>query len=604
MAVATYTSDLSDIYMFETTGGVSAYGGGGAGLGAGVDFAMEGTNAVDKQVTAAEKGFMYDNTANFSIGADDHFFLWIMGATPGVNDTRDNRGIVVAIGDDTSNFVKFHVDGSDTLPLGGGQVYAVRYVNTTLTNFRTLVGSPGTTPSWIGGGLNTTGTSKSPNLGVDGARIGTGYDILGGTTPNTAATFSGIAADDESTSEGIFQTQEGGYGLQGKLRIGSSSTECVFRDSNTLIIIKDTIHSLTDFTEILIENASTEFDLDTVTFLGIGTNNPGRFEMITSSADVSLASCIFQNFGETVLGTGGDFASCKWIGCGIITAGGADLSGSSIQGYEGTAGTSPLVWDVATNPNGYIDSMRFIKGTAATHAIEFGTTSPLTMTIQGNEFASYNSANAQNDSTFHFKRTSGTVTLNVIGGIGNLSYKSDGATIVIVPDPITTELTVKDATDFTVIQNARVALEAADAAGPLNYQESVTITSSGLTANATHTGHGLATDEWVRIEGANEEAYNGAYEITVTGVDNYTYTMTDTASSPATGTITSTTMIFNDLTDANGVVTDTRTYSADQNVTGRARKSSASPFYKNSPITATIDSSSGLTLTVLMIPDE
>ena len=47
MTAATYTSDLTDIFLFETTTGISAYGGGGAGLGAAPDFAMEGTNAVD-----------------------------------------------------------------------------------------------------------------------------------------------------------------------------------------------------------------------------------------------------------------------------------------------------------------------------------------------------------------------------------------------------------------------------------------------------------------------------------------------------------------------------------------------------------------------------
>ena len=114
VTAASYTSDLSDIFLFETTSGVTAYGGGASGLGTGADFAMEGTLCVDKQITASEKGFLYDNVSNFSIGADDHFFIWIMGATPGLNDTRNNRGIVVCIGDDTSNFVKFHVDGSDT----------------------------------------------------------------------------------------------------------------------------------------------------------------------------------------------------------------------------------------------------------------------------------------------------------------------------------------------------------------------------------------------------------------------------------------------------------------------------------------------------------
>lgn len=431
MTVATYTSDLSDIFLFQTTTNVSAYGGGGAGLGTGADFAMEGTLAVDKQITAAEKGFMYDNLSNFTIGADDHFFIWVMGATPGICDTRDNRGIVGCIGDDTSNFVKFHLHGSDTLPLGGGRSYALRYVNTTLTNFRTLVGTPGTTPSWIGGGLSTTASAKAANLGVDGARIGTGYDILYGTGTDPEADFADIASDDEGTSEGVFQTAPGGYNLQGKLRIGSSTTECEFLDSDTRIFLKDTRHSLTDFTEILLENALSILTLTRVLFLALGTNNPGRFEMLTSTATANLTSCTFQDFGVTVLGTGATFDSCVWINSDIVTANGADLSGSEITQFEGSVNTSPLIWNVATDPDGLLDNMTFTKGTAATHAIEFGTTSPLTMTVESPTFNGYNASNGQNDSTFHVKRTSGTVTINVNSGVGNLSYRTEGATVVI-----------------------------------------------------------------------------------------------------------------------------------------------------------------------------
>ena len=93
MTIATYTSNLVDIFLFEVTTGVSAYGGGGAGLTAAPDFAMEGVNAVDKQVTNADKGLMFDNVSNFSIGPRDHFYVWIIGGTPGLNDTRDNHGI-------------------------------------------------------------------------------------------------------------------------------------------------------------------------------------------------------------------------------------------------------------------------------------------------------------------------------------------------------------------------------------------------------------------------------------------------------------------------------------------------------------------------------
>jgi len=142
------------------------------------------------------------------------------------------------------------------------------------------------------------------------------------------------------------------------------------------------------------------------------------------------------------------------------------------------------------------------------------------------------------------------------------------------------------------------------AISPLNFEESVSsITRSGSTATVTHNSHGLSTDDIVHIKGADQPEYNGVKTITVTGVDEYTFTVSGTPDTPATGTITSTTVIFNDLT-VSGQVSDTRTFSSNQPVTGRARKSTGTPLYKSQPITGSIDSSDGLSITVLLIKDE
>lgn len=447
MTAISYTSDLVLIYLFETTGGVSAYGGGGAGLSADPDFAMEGTNSVNKQVTSADKGLMFDATS-ITIGTDDHFFIWIMGSTPGLNDIRDNHGIHASIGDGTANFVKFHVDGVDTLPLGGGKPYAIRFVNTALANFRTLVGTPGTSPTFVGGGLNTTATVKGANMGVDAARIGTGYDMVGGDTGG-AGVLSGIATDDVSTSEGIFQPVPGGYALQGKLRFGSSGSLVEFIDGNTSVVFLDSIHSLTDFTEILLENASSILTLSNVAFIALGTNNPGRFETLTDTATWNMTGCTFQGIGAFVLGSGCVWTGCAWINCAPIIANSADLNGSSIEGYEGTTDTAALVWDTNEDPNGELDNMSFIKGTAATHAIELGTTSPLTVTFTGHSYSGYNASNGNDDSTILVSRTTDTVTINFTGD--QPTYKSAGATVVVQASADYTINNIENPSEVTIL---------------------------------------------------------------------------------------------------------------------------------------------------------
>lgn len=76
---------------------------------------------------------------------------------------------------------------------------------------------------------------------------------------------------------------------------------------------------------------------------------------------------------------------------------------------------------------------------------------------------------------------------------------------------------------------------------PTSY--SVTLTSSGTSVSATTTSaHGFSAGQFVTIAGANESAYNGAFEIlTVATSTTFTYTALSTPSAtPATGTITAT----------------------------------------------------------------
>lgn len=64
------------------------------------------------------------------------------------------------------------------------------------------------------------------------------------------------------------------------------------------------------------------------------------------------------------------------------------------------------------------------------------------------------------------------------------------------------------------------------------------LTRSGATATATATAHGLSSNTWVDVQGANEAEYNGIFQITVTGANTFTYAVTGTPASPATGTLT------------------------------------------------------------------
>jgi hypothetical protein len=76
------------------------------------------------------------------------------------------------------------------------------------------------------------------------------------------------------------------------------------------------------------------------------------------------------------------------------------------------------------------------------------------------------------------------------------------------------------------------------------------ITRVGATATVTTAAaHKLATGDKVTIAGAVQPEYNGTYSVTVTGDTTYTYTVSGTPATPATGTITQLAYITNVVSD-------------------------------------------------------
>jgi hypothetical protein len=611
MAAPSYTEDLTDITLAESTTNWSALGGGASGLAIGPDFAMQGTNCVDKQVTASEKGQVFNNGATITPGANTHFFVWVFLATPGVTNTLANRGLGIVIGTALTAYNTFHVEGSDTYGGEGrvGVCYPIRYVTTAngTPPYRTLTSTPGANPQYFGATANITGTVKSSNLGVDAIRYGTGAYITAGEVANPA-TFTGFAAQNDNVSNrwGILSAVGGGFELQGRFVVGQNNagtaTLAYFSDSNKVISFVDTPHSLTDFTQVIIDHASTIFNLTSCTFQALGTNNPGRLVFNNASTVSTLTTTTFSGMGISTLRGAVVANGCTWRACGQITANSATITNSNISSYTGASNTSALIWDTNLDPNGYLDGTTFTKGSGTTHAIEFGTTSPTTMTLTDVNFAEYNASNAQNDSAIHIKRTTGTVTINIVDG-NTPSYRTDGATVVIVSGSVSVTLKAQT-TSGSIVQSASVFVKASDGTGPFPFQDSVTIVNSGTTATVTHTGHGLSTNDKVYIEGASLDANLGVFSITVTGNDTYTYTMGSSPGSSPTGTIISTFVILNGTTDINGEITMSRVFPSDQNFTGWVRKSTSSPYYKTGLVTGTVSSTTGATPIALMILDE
>jgi hypothetical protein len=328
-------------------------------------------------------------------------------------------------------------------------------------------------------------------------------------------------------------------------------------------------------------------------------NRPDLVVSGTTGVQAKFDGSTFDNFRILTLTSKASLIGCTILNSGLITAAGADLDDLTVEGSTVEVDESAINWNVATDPDTYTNGLSITKGDSAHHAIEFGTSSPTTINLRNWITSGFNASDSQNDSTFYVARTVGSVTINVFGSTGNFSYKSAGATVTVVVDPVDVEANAIDV-DGNDIANARVFLKASDGSGPFPFEETVTIVNSGTTATVTHNSHGMASNDYVDIKGASHWQNNGAHQITYINTNSYSYTMPSDPGSSPTGTITSTFVALYGLTDVYGEVTTARVYSSNQNVIGWIRKT---PDYKTANLFGVVNSSTGYTGTGVLVDD-
>lgn len=605
MAAPTYATDLTTIDDFESGDNTSEPTGSwtaGRGNTTDTDYPIQSSTHASLVMNTTGKAGMVTDASPITWTSGDYLFGWVTWLAPGAISTQALGGLAMLAGSGTGDFKVFYVGGNDfgSSPYGGWQNFAV---DPELTADETQ-GTPDGDYDVVGGGANVlSAVAKGSPLGIDVFRSGRGemrVALGDGTTP---ATFAGMAAANDATAAmwGLFQAIDGGYRYKGLMTLGYTSA-VTFEDSNVSIVIDNTEFVNSGFNAIEIRQATSDISWENITFASLGTTSPGSFEVI-DNATVVMTGCTFNDMSTFDFLSNTDAIGCTFRRCGQVTGGGGLFTDSIIDDYNGTTGTSALVYAETVDPDGELDGMSFTKGTDTTHAIQFGDTIPTTITLRDMTFSGYSAADSADDSTLYFADTAGTITVNLVGCTGNISYDSAGCTVVFVIDPVTLSVHVQDSDLGTDIASARVYVLAATT-GPLPFEDTVTITRVTTTATVSHTAHGLATNQWVKIENAVQEDYNGAKQITKIDADSYSYTVANSPTTPATGTIEATAIVIFGTTDANGDISDTRSYSADQDFTGRIRKSSASPYYKTFNLNGTIDSTNGLPLSVGMISDE
>lgn len=131
----------------------------------------------------------------------------------------------------------------------------------------------------------------------------------------------------------------------------------------------------------------------------------------------------------------------------------------------------------------------------------------------------------------------------------------------------------------------------------------VNVASGTLTVNVA----AGASVPSIRTAGATVNVVAGAVTLTITVQDTAGSVIQGARAyilAGAGGDLTEGTVLISTLTDVNGQVSLTQTYSLDQPITGRVRKSSTSPYYKTGTVVGTISKDAGLDATIIMLSDE
>lgn len=449
MAAPSYTEDLTDITLSEAITGYTALGGGASGLGVGADFAVQGTNAVDKQITGITvKGMIYDNGTTITNSAGKHFFIWLFPATPGTMTSNATGGLRATLGTSTTAYMDFYLHGNDTLQKGGARCYPIRYTTTT-TARRVATGAPGANPQWFGGQMSTNATVKGSNFGIDPIRHGTGAYITQGDS-TTSASFNGFAEQNDLRANqwGILTLEDGIFKLQGRFVIGQHNTlittASYFKDSNKTITLTDTEHSETDFTQIIVDHPLTFFNINNISIISLGTNNPGKLVFNNASTTGSLTSCNFNKLGTTTLRGNVSVTGTTWRTCDNVTQNGAVISTSI---FTNSTSTSSLT---CNNP-GLVSNCEFASD-GTNHALEVVSTG--SYSFSGNKFTGYASSTGSTGNEVIYNNSGGTLTLNVAGGSGIISYRNGAGSTTVINNTIdVTVIGLKDNTEIRVFSS-------------------------------------------------------------------------------------------------------------------------------------------------------
>lgn len=566
------------------------------------DYFIQGTGCIDKTFNATGLGGLMYSAGAQTIGSPNAYFAWVWFGAPNAINTLANGGLRLMVGDLNTVFKSWYVLGSDTYQYGGWRCIPV---DPNLTSDAS-VGTPSGVWAFFGMAVNVVNAvAKGNPCAIDVIRHGRGtLQSVSGEASNFA-TFAGAAAQDQTVANrwGLCQLIDGSVIQQGHFLMGVAATAVDFRDSNRSVVIANTTKVTSTFNLFEIRNAASRVDWTSISFLALGTVSRGDFT-VTDNATVNWTGCTFTDVGLFVLRAATIVTSCTFRRTDKITTGGATLTSCTIDNNRAT--TAVLTSSPA---NAALVSGCTFTSDGTGHGLEIGG-AVANMTLTGDTWTGYAVSDGSTGNEAVYVNTSaGSMNLTISGGTIPSIRVAAGVNVTVIAGAVSASVNVKNSSDAN-IENARVLVKAATG-GPFPFDVTVTsITNSGTTATVAHTGHAMATNDKVVISGASLEANNGIFTITKIDANSYSYTMGSAPGSSPTGTIKCTFVVIGaadgigGLTDASGNITMSRVFPSNQPISGWARKSTATPFYKTGTIGGSVNSATGFSANIILISDE
>lgn len=569
------------------------------------DWIFTGTGAADTvqfvQGTASLSTYSAASTtvrawafscASTNVSGTAIYFWFALGKVAWLS-AKASGGLTIRIESSATDYLQWNVAGSDTLPHNGFICHCIH------TNVAADL-SGGTCNKAAITKVTITANGSFPGkayLWIDALRYGTYLAVTG--TNCTLEDFI-TAETNVSNQWGVMSKIEGVYFAQGQIRIGLTTQSAIttFSDTNQVLIFKASIVTDT-FYSITSQGAAAY-----ATTLSFGSKSgtqgiSGLFIKSASSSKrytmsltdtylttIGLYGCSFYAANTITLpsyNASKEVLNCNFSACAEVLA---DTCTIKYCNFISPVGRGTRIISSSFN----VTDCNYISCPHGVHC-NFSTSATFNaLKFSGNTYDIEHSV-------------AGTLIINCSNSSDPTTVDETGGGSTTI-NPLLVDVTITTKTvGGTVISDVRVLALAADG-GPMPSDITVTIINSDTTATVTHTAHGMVTNDKVQIKGASLLENNSVFTITKIDADSYSYTMDSAPGSSPTGTIKATYAALSGLTDVNGQITMSRSFSSDQPITGRARKSTSTPLYRTSPIQGTIDNTSGFSAIVIMIGDE